>query len=236
MKPKKKRFIKSGCSKKGYSHPRRGKHIDSYFEDGVGGRIPMKHVHRKAQNIVWRDDDRAYANYDFIYRFLDQNIGRPWDDVYSEICKECDDRTFAGNRVRDILEWNVETNCYIDGDEIRTNDGRLLKSSSWSRTWYVHPKSGKLQKFDVKKSQRRKLPKQIFECDGKYYHNHEDIWYQVEMKEKSSYDRYGWDAFCRDYSECRFYGLSPDGKAWFPETKRSANSKEIKKLMCFIAA
>ena len=75
-------------------------------------------------------------------RYIRAQVGRPWDKVYSELCSMADSRSDIGKQVRDIIRWNVETNCVIE------DDGEIV---SYLSRWFdrrpvdglfVHPKTG----------------------------------------------------------------------------------------------
>lgn len=45
---------------------------------------------------------------DPLRRFLESNVGRPWDDVYSEICEHADSRTVRGYHLRQHVWSEVD--------------------------------------------------------------------------------------------------------------------------------
>lgn len=89
-----------------------------------------------------RRHHRGHSPYPFD-RFLASRLGRPWDEVYSELCDEFDSRTFAGYRFRRDLRWHVYTNVYIGAETgaIYSNDGWNFRLSN---DYYVHPWTGLL--------------------------------------------------------------------------------------------
>ena len=83
-------------------------------------------------------------------RFIDANVGRPWDKVYSEICRHVD----RGNVVQKhilthLFQYVTVHTVLIDGEPCRA-DGREygdpLRTSVRYHRWYVCPKSGLLRK------------------------------------------------------------------------------------------
>jgi hypothetical protein len=46
-------------------------------------------------------------------RFLEKNVGRPWNDVYSEMCTSLDKRKATGKHIFDHAMDMVETNCFL---------------------------------------------------------------------------------------------------------------------------
>ena len=93
-------------------------------------------------------------------RFLRKNVGRPWDQVYSEMKLHLDDRKVTGRHVFEHVETEVEMHALI-GD-----DGELYKLDYGGRyqsiyEFYVDPRTGLLCWSDNSPPwrQRRKLSK-----------------------------------------------------------------------------
>src|SRR5262245_52417952 len=98
-------------------------------------------------------------------RFLDSNVGRPWDKVYSEICRHVD----RGNVVQKhilthLFEYVVVHTVLIDGQPCRgeaygRSYGQPLRTSSRYHQWYVCPKSGLLKRSRyVTRTRKRPAP------------------------------------------------------------------------------
>lgn len=242
-----KRFLKHGKHTKG-RFPRNCKKLSLKDEDGQEVHNPhgMSAVH----HYTVKYEDRGYFGTDFavLRRFLHSRKGRPWDQVYSEICKEADDRSFEGHHFREYLEITVEQNCTID-ENGTIRDQRGMRVANFWGEFYVHPETGILEFIEKKRWRRPDPVHSIFEMDGKLYHEHKGIWYRVEMQEipKLGPDIHYWpsdlnDAFLseelgfavyfyRVTCELRDkYGLSPKKKCWYCIKKQSANSHEISKL------
>ena len=84
-------------------------------------------------------------------RFLDSNVGRPWDKVYGEICSHVD----RGNVVQKhilthLFDYVVTKVILIDGQPCNGEAGRRygepLRESESYHQWYVCPKSGLLRR------------------------------------------------------------------------------------------
>lgn len=85
-------------------------------------------------------------------RFLDSNVGRPWDKVYAEICKHVD----RGNVVQKhilthLFDYVVVHTVLIGGVPCRGDGGwrrygTPLRASHSRHQWYVCPKSGLLRR------------------------------------------------------------------------------------------
>src|SRR5262252_4664364 len=91
--------------------------------------------------------------------FLHNNVGRPWNKVYSELRQGLDARKVTGQHIFDHLEMMVETNCWIGAD-------RNVYSYGWRyrvNGFYVHPKSGLLcfqQRQSARQREKERLLRQ----------------------------------------------------------------------------
>jgi hypothetical protein len=117
-------------------------------------------------------------------RFLDANVGRPWDKVYSEICKHVDRGNVVQNHILTHLFQYVVTNVVlIDGQPCRSGPdgwryGEPLRTSHDRRQWYVCPKSGLLRRSEyVRREHKCPEPpravklnnKQVCVCRGDHW-------------------------------------------------------------------
>ena len=86
-------------------------------------------------------------------RFLDANVGRPWDKIYSEICQFVDrDNVVQKHILTHLFDYVVVHTVLIDGEPCRGEQhwgyqyGEPLRTSHRRNRWYVCPKSGLLRK------------------------------------------------------------------------------------------
>jgi hypothetical protein len=86
-------------------------------------------------------------------RFLDSNVGRPWDKVYSEICRHVDRENVVQKHIlTHLFDYVVVRTVSIDGEPCRAEShwghryGEPLRTSTRRHRWYVCPKSGLLRK------------------------------------------------------------------------------------------
>jgi hypothetical protein len=250
------RFLETRKRYKLGKFPRSTKKLNKADEDGQAD-CPsgMKKAH--VLSGWWDYGGGGYGDYALLSRWLQSKVGKPWDDVHSEVCGNSDARSWAGHRLREALDSLVEQNCTLDADgTLRDDRGHELLG--WRRhQFYVHPETKKLEEVSRKRHHWKKDIKQtVFEMDGQLYHDHNGIWFRVEMKpvpkEKqgsySIHSRWFTDAFRanaepKTLDERRYwnwwgwtdalkrkYGLSPEGELWYCCGKQSANSKEIERL------
>lgn len=123
-----------------------------------------------------------------LHRFLQKNIGQPWDKVYGEICSTLDRREITGHHLISHLKTDVETNCFMGaggkvfylrvyGDQYEVDD------------FYVHPETRLLCRAlppDKRALKRQRLLAEdvtwlkIDETRG--YRKHEEIWYHAYFR------------------------------------------------------
>jgi hypothetical protein len=97
-------------------------------------------------------------------RYLDSNVGRPWDKVHAEICRHID----RGNVVQKhilthLFEYVVVDVELIDGEPYRKARSRSSYHNQPLRgryRWYVCPKSGLLKRAKVESQKERRERRQ----------------------------------------------------------------------------
>lgn len=124
-----------------------------------------------------RRHGRGHSPYPFD-RFLISRLGCRWDDVYSELCSEFDNRSWAGYSFRRDLAWHVKTSCYIGAET-----GNIYAEDGWnfrvSNEFYVHPWTGLLCWADpVVREKDEKPVEKITLGEGVWLHKEEGIWYR----------------------------------------------------------
>jgi hypothetical protein len=134
-------------------------------------------------------------------RYLRSNVGRPWNKVYSDICKEISLNNAVQRHILEHLSHMVETNIIMkDGDPYVFVGSRYRKSNAdddgyapleaWSSHWrvfYVNPNNGLLCLAPQGKPRyRRQEPKNIYVRDPKNklvsYWLLDDIWYEIRFR------------------------------------------------------
>jgi hypothetical protein len=81
-------------------------------------------------------------------RWLRSNVGRPWNDVYSEAAQVIKPDNVVANHIRvHMFQW-IERHTFMRGDEVwcysQSRELPISEIGSYSRwpTFYVHPKTG----------------------------------------------------------------------------------------------
>lgn len=113
---------------------------------------------------------RHSHNYRAMTQFLRKAVGRPWDDVFSEICQNIDQRSDIGYHFFRNLRWTVESNVIFN-----IEDGKPYHGCSRGRYeyngFYIH--NGILCENERPRYQRPKAP-----VDSIHWYG--DVWFQLE--------------------------------------------------------
>lgn len=186
-------------------------------------------------------------------KFLQSNVGQPWDKVYSELCEHLDRRKTTGRHVFQHLEDYIETNCFIgeDGEVYACTEMRGIerlneqreKRFQWRAQFYVHPKSRVLCKRKdqqsaaeverAKQLQRKKIERIGISFNQSYVRIN-GIWYigdYLADESKPPYDLtnpppYDWQRKELEEFGTRYW----DGKRWMQLVgKRKCSQQELQK-------
>lgn len=189
-------------------------------------------------------------------RFLRSNIGRPWDEVHSELCEHLDDRKAIGLHVFEHLDDYVSVNCFFDDNGLlyvcRRYGGEILVAAKyWYRTtYYVHPVSKLLCYFDgsdkrlkrwkleqEKRQQRKTVERKPISVNQSYVRIN-GVWYIGDYAADENPPRNNsaqQSKLLLDYEESQKelaeHGLSYwDGKRWMQlVSKRKCSQQELQK-------
>lgn len=124
-----------------------------------------------------------------LYRWLKAQAGRPWSEVYHELCEGADIRSFVGHNVREALGWLVGESCHLEDDgTILDDEGRTIGTGEYpkmsSYAFYVHPTSGVLTEVPRRKRVwDHKPPKpDLYEVDGQWFTRSNHHWYRIWLQ------------------------------------------------------
>lgn len=106
---------------------------------------PREGMKRRYSNLKWFNENLAPLR-----RFLDSNVGRPWDAVYSEICQRVDRGNVVQKHVlTHLFDYVVVHTVEVDGRPYDATPGNRygtpLRRSRWPG-WYVCPRTGLLRR------------------------------------------------------------------------------------------
>jgi hypothetical protein len=181
-------------------------------------------------------------------KFLRQNVGRPWDHVYSEICEHTKDAQGLLFR-QQMLEWCVDqTVRYNEEGELVSSHGYRVNLSGY---FYVDPKG--FLRYGGDRPAYKTTPREsrIFKIKRQEYVRYDDVWYRVTMRKPAESNdpvltRNGHkyisdtDCFVGTVSGYGYYATEKlvrlYGEARVCKWKQQANSRECAKLKKLYAA
>jgi hypothetical protein len=112
----------------------------------------------------WRSQKELNENLNPLMRFMRSAVGRPWSEVYAEICERVNLNSGVQLHIlQHLLDW-VEQNVEIRKvktrrrkvrEEVYDSKGLKVTSLSGYPTFYVHPETGIL--LEAPKSNRWRL-------------------------------------------------------------------------------
>ena len=242
-------------SSNGFSEVRHNKNFeaDTYYtnedrEDSVGmlghSRESMKHRYA----ITGRGKEFS-ENFAPLWGAIRKNVGRPWDKVYSDICKVFDKRSVINQHILLHLFDFVETKTYLNENNnvmIRMNYGSDTDLHGGGE-YYVHPRTGLLCKNKfyrnykhaqrVRQEQHIKAQLEVIRKldDATNLEKLDGVWYECKYeliiggKEyKPQRVRYGYGASASSSSHTHTYMsqvTTPDSKQLI--NKRTLSKKEL---------
>lgn len=152
-----------------------------------------------------------HENPGLLERFLDSQVGRPWDKIYSEIRSNPDSRRSIGLRVLDRIKRLVATDCFMEKKQV-------LRPGGWwgpypPRELYVHPKTGLLcRPRPIRYDRPQPEITRIMIDEYHWFEKIEGIWYRL------------------DHEMCR-YTWSIRNQEYMVQTgKKQCSKKELKRI------
>lgn len=127
--------------------------------------------YRESMSKKWDDwDGRTAYRGAPLRRFIESQIGRPWDNVWSEICQHNDHRNTNGRLVRESVDWSVMgVGFRRDYSIVEGEDGKVFYVSRHGWMWksdglvelspgdiYKSPSTGLLCKYKPDGRKRRR--------------------------------------------------------------------------------
>ena len=107
--------------------------------DSAGDQLneAANHVRRKRQK-------GRNSNLSPLEHFLECRVGRPWDQVWSEVCTTADVRSTLGGEIRHYVDCLIARHCWFEGRTLLTDS--YYGPPQKARGLFVHPRSGLLMR------------------------------------------------------------------------------------------
>lgn len=237
--------------------------------DGVSG-VVLVYEHEAETDPARRESMRKKWKSNFshktfndhlepIRKLLVKNAGRPWSDVWSEVCEHADERSVAGHHLREHVWRYVEHHA-------RKEDGAVYGPPRWSSVrpelrpgdLYVDPTTGALAQYRPEASRKNywaKLtwgrlapvtppPKRVQAGPLRQYQLVNSCWFELFLAEVPDEPlfmaqdvflrrqvSFGRDSYSSDQSACiAAYGYVGNGnKLVYCAKKRQLSKSEIRK-------
>jgi len=129
--------------------PRRGSRIKARYRSRLAGEddLPMKigmKRHTAVTRLGWKN---LNENLNPLERYLGRQVGRKWDDVYSEICATLDPNHTVKQHVRDhLVDLVARIVVGRDGEWLCAPDRHGNSTAPpWRQGYYVDPDDGRLK-------------------------------------------------------------------------------------------
>lgn len=132
-----------------------------------------------------RDEKSLNENLAPLKRYLDGQVGRPWDKVYSEIRANLDTRKATQLHILQHLRDYVQTHCWMEGRTVMAN--RRWFGVDPVEGLYVHPKTGILRRAPDRKWDREPKPvTHVRLSDLAYCELIEGVWFRFDYRKRDA--------------------------------------------------
>ena len=176
-------------------------------------------------------------------RWLLAQVGRPWDEVYSEACKVIKPDSVVRNHIKFHLLQMVERHTFLKNGEVwifgDSGDVEVPITSVWgwgNWVFYVCPKSGRLFRKPAGPRSRHGAREQLgretwwrWVTKTKAFWKCEGCWFECEMRPITQENELQEFDFMLRRPVSRMDAEQIDGKPVFCAAKRQLSSKELRK-------
>ena len=199
-------------------------------------------VSKLSMKKSWISHKELNENLAPLDRYLRSQVGRLWDDVYSDICQHLNRNSAVQYHVFQHLAHMVDLDLNLVDGKVRSPTGYGPSPGEL----YVHPTTGRLCCQDRKPSVRRSNKNSdVHKCPSNplvQYHRIEGVWYEIalvpfEYVEKKSATPTLYDVLTKK----RFYPIKGDwgcyevvrryGGLYRSVRKTQMNSQEIRRIL-----
>lgn len=115
-------------------------------------------------------------------RYLESQINRPWDKVYSEIRENISFDSAVQLHILQHLFQYVEKDCFEDENKaVRYNRGYRGYTELMDGTMYVHPRTGLFLKYKRKKRPPKVQETRVVQVSERvFYVKLDKLWFEIE--------------------------------------------------------
>ncbi len=182
-------------------------------------------------------------------RYLNKQVGRPWNKVYSEISEHLDTGSTVKQHVRDHLTDFILTDVTVarDGSFMASNHwGRPMPPDQWWAKLYVDPKDGLIKRTDklcrklglrhyrdkLREDRKRRAQSERIETlrpltETRFLVKLKGCWFRVDT-DHVPVDRFDRKLQGRELLERLRLGPDPESPTWWIISKHQLSKKELK--------
>lgn len=194
------------------SEYRAAKRFKLDVNDDVNDEYCAKKLPMRARSLSY-DHKSLNENLQPLRRYIAKQVGRRWDDVYSEICEHLDASSTVKQHVRDHIKDYVSVKTYRDEDGDIWAAGRWGPSQIYRTDFYVEDgilKSGEVVSDSPNKTwkQRRAEAEWVFKrvINGVTYIKEDSgLWFRVVRTEHT---------YMHTYTYQYGYGITQKERKW----------------------
>lgn len=224
-------IINSGRLDKSYNHHLKYKYKDDYYYEETFS--PMRKTKGKRVEINFGDRTKP------LFRFLESSVGKKWDNVYSELCKNFDKRS--------LRSWHLFSHIdFYMVPSVEKKDGKYYHASPFSWYWkkeeirhyqFFVDENGYLRqgkKTDTKRErlnarikQKEEKKEYYIDIESGYLEKIDGIWFyfeelskEEELKAREKYNKTYHNKF----------GVLPNYIQYTKYKKTQLSKKELKRL------
>ncbi len=221
-------------------HPKAAPFNPRLDDDGVVDDSGV--ANHQSMNAPWRHNRKEKRiHLAPLRRYLRAQVGRLWNDVFSDVCHTFQGAVTNGERLSNYIDWDVELNI-----RVRESDGELITERGYTvggNTLFVHPETGilTLSPTSTRRRWKNKPRYEMVVIDNEHkLVNIDGLWFVVslatipgaEVSERPFDVVLGRTAFAEDIK----YSYDNDfhrtwGGCRYASQKRQANSREIRRLV-----
>ncbi len=169
-------------------------------------------------------------------KLLQSQVGQPWDQVYSRLCRDLNPRTMAGQHVIDHLWGYVEQHVeIIDGLPYTKQNHwywqgeRRSLSDYYGTKFYVNPETGLLCVApNVCRRREPAPPEEVIQVNTyEQYRCIDQIWYCITFEILHS--PFAWDVLFKDTLDAK-KALQSYRRKIYAAKKRQCGKRDLKKI------
>jgi hypothetical protein len=195
-------------------------------------RVPVEDLPKfESRSRRWMGgrDGISSCRHTVLIKMIAKNVGRPWDDVYSDLLKKFKRNRYADRLTLQSIDYHVEKDCTeVKPGVFRDSRGHSLVGVRF----YINPKTKILceNKSYRNYGKPKKDAPNYIRTKGHHYHKIDGVWYEVSWQKSNSMDAPSIGDVVLEES----YKNADDGVCFLELRKYSTNNYRRKLTYCYL--